>query len=253
MLTRNTVIIRIILILKGVIAMHTRHNFPPPRPHTFRRAFTLIELLIVVAIIAILAAIAVPNFLEAQTRAKVARARADMRSEATALETYRIDWNKYPRPFDHHQGGKYYTRADWHEHIPSTLSTPVSYLPSIPDNDPFLPRVPETRPILKDVEGRHFFFNAPFSLKAIEEDRGIVNYGEYVEYRRIGGDYAIFSYGPDRLYYNQPDGPSGVAYTEWQFIDYDPSNGTISPGNIIRSQKNGDQFGADPYIYRRAR
>jgi type II secretion system protein G len=59
-------------------------------------AFTLIELLIVVAIIAILAAIAVPNFLEAQTRSKVSRAQADMRSLATAIESYRVDNNSYP-------------------------------------------------------------------------------------------------------------------------------------------------------------
>ena len=58
--------------------------------------FTLIELLIVVAIIAILAAIAVPNFLEAQIRAKVSRAYSDMRSLATAIESYCVDTNKYP-------------------------------------------------------------------------------------------------------------------------------------------------------------
>ena len=62
---------------------------------TNKSAFTLIELLIVVAIIAILAAIAVPNFLEAQTRAKISRARADMRSLTTALETYVLDNNTY--------------------------------------------------------------------------------------------------------------------------------------------------------------
>lgn len=63
-----------------------------PRPN----AFTLIEILIVVAIIAILAAIAVPNYLESQTRAKVSRAAADMRSVATGLEAYHVDHNKYP-------------------------------------------------------------------------------------------------------------------------------------------------------------
>src|SRR3954453_20338717 len=61
-------------------------------------AFTLIELLIVVAIIAILAAIAVPNFLEAQVRAKVSRVSTDMRSVTVALEAYAVDTNKYVIP-----------------------------------------------------------------------------------------------------------------------------------------------------------
>jgi prepilin-type N-terminal cleavage/methylation domain-containing protein len=46
--------------------------------------FTLIELLIVIAIILILISIALPNFLEAQERARVARAKGNLRSIATA-------------------------------------------------------------------------------------------------------------------------------------------------------------------------
>jgi len=61
-----------------------------------KKGITLIELLIVIAIIAILAAIAVPNFLEAQTRAKVSRVKADQRSLATGLEAYYVDNNNYP-------------------------------------------------------------------------------------------------------------------------------------------------------------
>ncbi|MBI1388478.1 MAG: prepilin-type N-terminal cleavage/methylation domain-containing protein [bacterium] len=61
-----------------------------------RSAFTLIELLIVVAIIGILAAIAVPNFMNAQIRAKVSRAQSEMRSISTALESFFIDNNGYP-------------------------------------------------------------------------------------------------------------------------------------------------------------
>ena len=61
-----------------------------------KNAFTLIELLIVVAIIGILAAIAVPNFLNAQVRAKIAKVESEMKSIDTALESYRLDNNMYP-------------------------------------------------------------------------------------------------------------------------------------------------------------
>ncbi|HPA48466.1 MAG TPA: prepilin-type N-terminal cleavage/methylation domain-containing protein, partial [bacterium] len=66
-----------------------------------RGAFTLIELLIVVAIIGILAAIAVPNFLNARMRATIARMETDVKALGDALMMYRIDHRCY---FEH-QGG----------------------------------------------------------------------------------------------------------------------------------------------------
>jgi prepilin-type N-terminal cleavage/methylation domain-containing protein len=65
------------------------------RPLTCR-GFTYLELLIVITLIATLAAIGVPNFLEAQTRAKVARARADMATLMVAVEEYHRDHHAYP-------------------------------------------------------------------------------------------------------------------------------------------------------------
>src|SRR6478736_5699847 len=104
-------------------------------PRDLRRGFTLIELLIVVAIIAILAAIAVPNFLEAQTRSKVSRTKADMRSVTVAIEAYATDNTKYPTPEWTGGGGR-----NWN--LPPGLgtgynsgfgmTTPVPYLTSIP-------------------------------------------------------------------------------------------------------------------------
>jgi type II secretion system protein G len=60
------------------------------------RGFTLIEMMIVVAIIAILVAILVPNFIRARAQAQTAACEANLKEIATALELYQTDHEQYP-------------------------------------------------------------------------------------------------------------------------------------------------------------
>ncbi|MEA3187813.1 MAG: type pilus assembly protein PilA [Chthoniobacter sp.] len=59
-----------------------------------RGGFTLVEIMIVVAIIALLAAIAVPNFLRARKRSQATRVLEDLRMLDSAIDQYAIETNK---------------------------------------------------------------------------------------------------------------------------------------------------------------
>jgi len=63
--------------------------------HTRRGGFTLIELMIVVAIIGILAAIAIPNFLRFQLKAKSSEGKTNLAAIRTAEESYFAEYNVY--------------------------------------------------------------------------------------------------------------------------------------------------------------
>jgi prepilin-type N-terminal cleavage/methylation domain-containing protein len=59
-----------------------------------RKAFTLVEIMIVVAIIALLAAIAVPGFLRARKRSQATRILNDLRMIDSAVDQYAIETNR---------------------------------------------------------------------------------------------------------------------------------------------------------------
>jgi prepilin-type N-terminal cleavage/methylation domain-containing protein len=235
---------------------------------TRRNAFTLIELLIVVAIIAILAAIAVPNFLEAQTRSKVSRVKADMRSLAVAIEAYHVDTNHYPEGTDNPtlyeerivdflaphglQAGYYGFRTRGAGKVAGrdfyTITTPVAYITSIP-----------TDPFAKQAAG--FLTYTYRNAKVGRNGWVLTSFGPDADiFENAGGKLGAGTVNPNPVStasdLNSParlgdvnerevirmietgtatvPGASASRLREYLIdLSYDPTNGTVSDGDII--------------------
>jgi prepilin-type N-terminal cleavage/methylation domain-containing protein len=213
------------------------------------RAFTLIELLIVVAIIGILAAIAVPNFLNAQVRAKISRAMADMRSLSTAVEQLRLDrgvllvdfWDddvaegqKRMREVFNGVGGSQQNDRGGTAGLWAPLTTPVAYMSSIPVDPFFAPHMGDDTKsalIAQDIIPPYAYMYADEDPKIPGSDVGLAFFtpGNTLA-RQTGteplrdGEYVVIGAGPDvrRGAYNVDMG-----------YPYEPSNGLTSFGDIV--------------------
>ncbi len=218
-------------------------------PKTTRHGFTLIELLIVIAIILILISIALPNFLEAQQRAKVAKAKGEMKAYMVGMESYRLDFGGYPR--DHDSVWPHPEAKDQDGY--TQLTSPIKYLSKLP-MDPWGSQVTTGGYVAGGVaRNRAFYYEGGSgsdelgsfdgkggqcgtagSTKLLYKNKLLRSWGS----NRCVHAYLMLSIGP-----NADDdtwgGPAGGGNDQFPYAlslgIYSPTNGTVSAGDIYKT------------------
>lgn len=188
-----------------------------------RKAFTIIELMMVMGILFLLTGLGINNYQSALTKAKVSRVKTEFRTYTTALEMYAIDHNQFARMAHFNFYGD--PAFDLVNDIPvsgvisKSLTTPISYVATSNIIDPFM----------------HNNLNAPLD----EQLYTYQNIGEYLKKNPTSKFWpqALSFYGPWRLGSAGPDRTMSHGFANDFQLPYDPTNGSISLGNIWHSPK----------------
>jgi hypothetical protein len=174
----------------------------------------------------------VPNFLEAQTRAKVSRVKADIRSVSVAVESYSVDWNAYPLGWRATALGGFASGNDSLLFGLSKLTTPVAYITTLP-LDPFI--------LVGNQMGSPRWTHLPSRYDTFGMNQWAAGNDYGWQAAVYGYLWVLWSTGPIQKH----EGPNiqrvlrSRFEPQWidYFFPYDPTNGTASFGYIIRTNK----------------
>ncbi|MGC9329167.1 MAG: type II secretion system protein, partial [Candidatus Hinthialibacter sp.] len=146
------------------------------------KGFTLLELMTVMTIIGILSAIAIPNFLNAAHRARVARSQTEIETIIWAMEMYYVDEEVYP--LNAEPGAS--SPGDL-----APLTTPIPYMSSIPYDIFIAPNKFEKKQFIQNErQGNPYYFYINF-LQTNEQRISLKPYG-----LEGSANYLIYGLGP---------------------------------------------------------
>lgn len=128
-----------------------------------RKGFTLVEIMIVVAIIALLAAIAVPNFLRARKRSQATRILEDLRLIDAAVDQYAIEYNLKTSDQVNWDKVKLYLKPNSNLYTTGKNVLEASYTGYVPRVDMAISTPAGTSAALSDVAPIEFW--SPFILQ----------------------------------------------------------------------------------------